>query len=370
MTDPLADSTPLRILHCIASFTGGGAEHQLATLCEAARAYAPDLQFHIAHLYGGPHLERVLRSGATVHRLALSGHYDPRTPWAIARLIREHKIDVVQTWLPNMDIFGGLAARITNRPLVLSERSSSECYVRGWKTSLRRWIGKRAAIAANSSAGLEYWKPLVTPERLHLIPNAIDPARLANSPPLTPQEQQWVDRAGRIVVYAGRLTAAKNLDVLCDALRLVITKRPDVSVLLFGEGELRAHLEKRVQSIDPERIRLMGFTDRLPSWLRAASLFVSLSKFEGQPNVVLECAQLTVPLVLSGIRQHHEAVGENGAFFASPDSPQAARDAMLACLDRTESRAQKVSAASSKVADLTAERVLAQYHALYKSLLV
>jgi hypothetical protein len=41
---------------------------------------------------------------------------------------------------------------------------------------------------------------------------------------------------------------------------------------------------------------------------------------------------------------------------------------MLACLDEEEMRRQKISAASSKVADLTAERVLAQYHALYTSL--
>jgi glycosyltransferase involved in cell wall biosynthesis len=371
MTGPDPVSRPLRILHCIASFTGGGAEHQLATLCEAAESHAQDFHFHVAHLYGGPHLDRVMRSGAPVHELPVTGHYDPRTPFAIAGIIRQQQIDVVQTWLPNMDIFGGLAARFTRRPLVLSERSSAECYPAGWKTVLRRSVGSRAnAIVANSLAGLDYWKPLVPQPRIHLIPNAIDSARLASAPPLTREQQGFASGAGRIIIYAGRLTAAKNLDVLCDALGLLITRHPDVTALLFGDGELRAHLEQRVNALQSDRIHLMGFTDRLPAWLRVASLFVSLSKFEGQPNVVLECAYLRVPQVLSDIPQHRETVGESGAFFASPDSPQSACDAMLACLNQVDLRAQKITAASSKVADLTAERVLAQYHDLYRSLIL
>ena len=366
--DPISPSSaPLRILHCIATLSGGGAENQLATLCETANPFSSDFIFHVAHLRSGIHLERIAQTRAVTHRLSL-GPQDPRIIFALAEIVRRHQIDVIQTWLPAMDVWGGLAAQMSQRPFLISERSGAECYPSGWKSTLRRFSGKRAAaIVANSTAGLEYWQSLVRPERLVLIPNAIDGSRLASALPLTPEEEALSRATRHLIVFAGRLTEAKNLDVLCDACALVLDARRDVSVLFFGEGELHDQVQHRLRGMDPDRIRLMGYTGKLPSWLRAASLFVSLSRFEGQPNVVLEAACLRVPQVLSDIPQHRETLGTNGAFFTPVDSPALAAATMLACLD-SPLRGEKVAAAQAAVAALTPQRILARYHDLYRAL--
>lgn len=365
----LPPNSPLRILHCIASFSGGGAENQLATLCEAAEAHAPGLAFHVAHLYGGTHLERVNGTRTVVHSIQSRGHHDPRIVLSLAKIIRQNQIDIVHTWLPTFDVLGGVAARLSRRPMVLSERSSSECYDSDWTTTMRRSLGKRAAaIVANSPAGMRYWEKLARPERLHLIPNALDSRRLSNGAELTAEEMDIARRAPRLVVVAGRFTLAKNLKVLCDALDQIVRTRSDVNVLIFGDGELRGEVEQRLASTPPGRIQLMGFTSKLPAWLRAADLLISLSKFEGQPNVVLEAAFLRVPQVLSDIPQHQEAVTPNGAFFTPLDSPAQACEAVERCLDDRALREQKVAAAFSSVANLDRDRIIGQYEALYRSI--
>src|SRR6185436_12110902 len=96
------------------------------------------------------------------HRIEGLGNHDPRLLVRLVRLLRRARPDVVQTWLTQMDVLGGLAARLVGRPWILSERASALAYPPGLKIRLRERIGRTAdAIVSNSAGGDRYWERLV-----------------------------------------------------------------------------------------------------------------------------------------------------------------------------------------------------------------
>src|SRR5574341_240497 len=144
------------ILHCIPSMLNGGAQRQLTYL--AAEQVRQEGSVHVALLHDGPNLDRLKASGAQIHRLSGWNNYDPRLLWQLIRLIRQIKPDVVQTWINQMDVLGGTAARLTRVPWVLSERSSARNYPPNLRNRLRAAWGRGAqAVVSNSVGGDAYW---------------------------------------------------------------------------------------------------------------------------------------------------------------------------------------------------------------------
>ena len=109
------------------------------------------IETHIAYGTGGPNLPRLLQSDVITHSLKARGNHDADLAFGVLRLVRILRPDIVQTWLPQMDILGGGAALLDRVPLIISERSSAAAYEYSWwKSRLRVAIGKRATrIIAN-----------------------------------------------------------------------------------------------------------------------------------------------------------------------------------------------------------------------------
>src|SRR5262245_22803165 len=102
-----------RVLHLITNLGQGGAERQLTYLCCALAR--PGWDVHVGFLEAGRlhddvNLDRLRRSGVSARHLPNFGPYDPLNPLRFVRLIRRVRPDVVQTWIPMVDVTGGLAA--------------------------------------------------------------------------------------------------------------------------------------------------------------------------------------------------------------------------------------------------------------------
>ncbi|WP_206445651.1 glycosyltransferase [Agrococcus sp. KRD186] len=102
-------------------------------------------------------------------------------------------------------------------------------------------------------------------ERIHLVPNGIDPALLERALPTPaaaraavglPQEGFWVGSTSSLVDYEG-------FDVLLDAVRLARADGHDVRALLVGDGAARKALEMQAQRSGLEGT--VVFTGRVPT---------------------------------------------------------------------------------------------------------
>lgn len=356
----------LTVLHAIPSFVGGGAERQLALLAPELCRLGVDT--HVAYVHPGVNLAPLLDSPVHLHPVACSGgNHDPRILLKLLRIIRTIRPAVVQTWLPQMDILAGVAARLTATPFVLSERSSAAAYAVGWKNRLRHWIGQGAtAVVANSQGGLDYWGPAVADRRV--IRNGMPLAAIRATLPASP-ETLGLRPDVRIVLFAGRLNAEKNVAILLQALEAVLTRHADCVAVLFGDGPLHTSLRAQVERMQArDRVRLAGFTPDLWRWMRCASVFVSVSLFEGSPNTVIEAMAIGCPLVVSDIAPHREILNDRMARFCESTSADAIACAIDAVLDAPASAAQRAGAAAAAAGDWTLERGACAYLDLYREL--
>ena len=68
--------------------------------------------------------------------------------------------------------------------------------------------------------------------------------------------------------------------------------------IIFGEGELRASLEKQITSLGLEAcVSLAGYSENVIAEVKAADLFVLSSRFEGSPNAIVEAMSVGTQVV-------------------------------------------------------------------------
>lgn len=346
----------------------GGAERQLGILA-AAQVRAGE-EVHIAHVHGGVYLPDVQRSGVTAHAIKASGNHDPMIVLGLARLFRRVKPDIVQTWLPQMDVFAGAAALLTSVPWVLLENSSAPAYVARLKDRwIRPAVGAHAsAIVANSPDGLDYWSERGGPSALRaVIPNAIDFDRIHAATPAAATGLA-VD-GGPYFLYAGRLSPEKNLPVLIRAFRRAYDET-GVGAVICGEGPMRTELATLIAALDLEgKVVLAGVRQDVWGLMKGASALVSASLFEGQSNVVLEAAAAGVPLVLSDIKGNRDAADDVSALFFDPRSHEELAAALVAVIRDPRAAARRRDNARHAVESLSIERCVGSYRTLYEKLL-
>lgn len=352
----------MKVLHLIPSMGGGGAERQLTYLCKELVKIGCTV--YVALLYGGPNLERLERSGAQVIRLKCRSNYDPTLILLIAQLIRRLKPDILQTWLPQMDVLGGLASLCADTKHILSERCNADLYQGGWKDQLRLFWGKRATlIVANSSGGRDYWRSMgVSSDKLVIVRNAI---------PIDDIE----DDATKVIlntdsiVFAGRYDHQKNLFVMMEALKIVLEQQPSVTAYLYGEGPLISALyDFRDRHNLVDQIQIGGYVDPIWSVLKHASVFISLSLFEGTPNIVLEAVASGCPVVVSDIPAHREFLDNDSALFVPYDSPHMAAESILKSLTERQAALSRAMHARSNIACWSPALIAAEYLDLYQKL--
>src|SRR5436190_16981302 len=121
-----AEPLILRILHIIPTLEGGGAERQLSMLAAEQARRGHDV--HVAVRRTGVHAQTTRNSGVRVHELGNLRSFDPRLFLALKCVIATVRPDIVQTWLPQMDVLGGAAIFSSRIPWIISERTSGGYY--------------------------------------------------------------------------------------------------------------------------------------------------------------------------------------------------------------------------------------------------
>jgi glycosyltransferase involved in cell wall biosynthesis len=346
---------------------GGGAERQLTYLAKELVQLGWDV--HVAYVHSGPNMKRLEETGATLHRLRALGNYDPQILARLLSTIRRVEPDIVQCWLLQMEVLGGLASMLTRTPWVFSERSCEEAYPASVKAWLRVKMGLVAtAIVPNSEGGDRYWRARAHgPLRSHVIRNALPLEEIAKAPTAT-VEEAGVAAGTPLVLSAGRFGPEKNLESLVGAIGLVVASRR-VQAICCGEGPLRKNIEELVaESGLNDHVRTTGYAPNLWSLLKRANVTVSVSRFEGSPNVVLEAMACGCPLVVSDIAAHRELLDERSAILVDPRDPRQIADAIIEVLSDPEGAAKRARVAYDRAQHYSPSAIAREYADLYREL--
>ena len=357
----------MRVIHCIPSMEGGGAERQLAYLAGELSRQGCDI--HVALTRGGENLPRLQAAAATIHHIPTSSSHDPRLLTRLRRTIAEVQPDVAHCWLLQMELAGGLAATMSGVPWIFAERSSIGAYPRTVKNYFRvRAAGYSSGIVSNSRGGDIYWRDRRPDIKRYVIRNAV-PLEEIDRAAVAGREEFNAGRSDFCVLYAGRLDSGKNAEGLLRALSRIRFERP-IRALLCGDGTLRPQLERLVSELGLQaQVRFAGYVHNLWSLLKSADVLVSPSRFEGNPNIVLEAMAAGCPLVVSDIAAHREILDDEAALFVHPDNEAAIADRIGSVAADPERASQRATVARTRVERFTLPEIAAQYMAVYRDVL-
>jgi glycosyltransferase involved in cell wall biosynthesis len=141
------------------------------------------------------------------------------------------------------------------------------------------------------------------------------------------------------VIYVGRLSEHKNVDLLLEAIDTASSKiGTDLSCCIIGDGPERERLEAYATEIGvSEHVTFLGFVEAdedVIGNVKAASVFVLPSIREGFPNTILEANACGVPsIVVDHEENGSTAVVEDGVTgFITEVSSDAIADRLVECL--------------------------------------
>ena len=203
----------------------------------------------------------------------------------------------------------------------------------------------------------------VPPEQVVVLPNPVaTPAGLGGRDELRTRH----GLEGPTLVFAGRLTPQKSLDVALEAL----ARSDGVSLVLAGDGPDRADLERRAAELSLDgRARFLGPQPRQTVFelLRAGDAALLSSSWENFPHMVVEALAVGTPVLSTDTGGVAEVVtdGENG-LLVPPGEPAALATAIERFFGDEELRARLRAAAASSVESYAPERIYARLEELLR----
>ena len=120
------------------------------------------------------------------------------------------------------------------------------------------------------------------------------------------------ERPAPYIVTVGRLVSLKGHGQLISAALTVVEKYDNARFIIVGEGPLAKELNQKIESCGlSKHVTLAGPSDDVPSFLRAADIYVSTSHYEGMPLSVLEAMAWCVPVIASDVPGNNDVVEHN-----------------------------------------------------------
>ena len=127
------------------------------------------------------------------------------------------------------------------------------------------------------------------------FPNPVDLAAFQRADGAAFRREYGLPADAPLVMYLGRLAAEKNLEVMLQAFRIASASRPELRLLVVGDGPGRAG----AQASAPEGVTFTGPLPyaRVPDALSAADVFITASTSEVLPMSMIEALAGGTPLV-------------------------------------------------------------------------
>ncbi|GAC1662315.1 MAG: glycosyltransferase [Candidatus Acidiferrum sp.] len=300
-----------------------------------------------------------------------------RTALKLRRLIHDENVEIVQTFFESSDLWGGLIAKLSGCPVLISSRRDMGFRrVRKHQRAYRLLTPMFDCIHTVSDAVRDYTilQDRADPRAVITIPNGVEIETAHQNGHL--RSHYRLEKASHVVLDVTSVRRVKGIDTFIHAAERVRHQFPHVLFVIAGpiaEPQYLAELNKLLSELDLGRnVRFLGGVQPIFPLLNMCDVFCHLARSDGLSNALLEGMACGLPCVVSRAGGNPEVIEEGHSGFIVPiDDPDLAADRIITLL-RYPDCARRMGRRGREIINerFTAKRMVEKFVKLYDQLML
>jgi len=221
---------------------------------------------------------------------------------------------------------------------------------------------KIICVSKQVQVALIEWLPKLR-RKIIVISNAVPVPDLSNWSPIKKYD----------ILFVGRLTKAKGVDILLKAINILKENyQKEIKAAIVGKGYLEEELKGLVKELGiGEEVEFLGVRRDIERLMKSTQVFVLPSRWEGLPLTILEAMSSRASIIATRVGGIPEVIEhEKEGILISPEDPEALAKAITELLKDEELRIKLGINAFKKVKEkYSIEIYTKNILELYKSLI-
>jgi glycosyltransferase involved in cell wall biosynthesis len=336
----------VRILHISSARSLGGGERHLADLANALTQRGHEV--YAALPSRSPLREELSALPAqNIFSLRLRNALDIGSALELARLVREHRIEIVHAHVARDYPLAALATRRNRRSKLIITRHVLFPLSKLHSVTLSHVA--RVICVSNAVKRVLSAQKIFNANKISVIPNGIDfrrlDASLENFDRDEFRKQMKIPPESLLIGTVGEIKKQKGHEDFLRAASLIARERTDAHFIIVGAdststGEHRASLERLIAELNlTDRVHLTGWLDDVAPLLAALDAYVSASHTESFGLAIVEAMALGLPIVATATEGAQEIINSDDAGVLVPVSDvEAMASALLRLLEDANAR--------------------------------
>lgn len=266
----------------------------------------------------------------------------------VRRILKENKINIVQTYFFDSAVFGIICAKIARIKRTISCKRDLGFWHTKFHLFFLRIINYFTnRILVNSTAVKDNVINVenANPNKIDIIRNGIDIEQYRPSIQLRQKTRKELSIQKDTVcvgIIANMSRKIKRVDLVINAARILVSKHKNIMFFIMGDGYLRSSLEKLCGTYGlTENVFFFGKNFDKVTFLSTIDIGTLTSDSEGLSNSLMEYMAVGLPVVASNIAGNRELIrdNDNGCLFAPGDAKDLAQK-ILFLINNKDTRIQ------------------------------
>lgn len=322
------------ILHSIDTTGPGGAE---TVFIDLATRLPQDKYRSVVVIRGkGWVYDELCRRGVQPILLDAKGSFNLRYLLGLRKIIRNERVDLIQSHLLGTNVYCSLAGLLTGKPVVATfhgavDIGENERFKR-IKFGVIEAGASRIVAVTDSLRDDILHRTSLSPKKISVIYNGIDTARFTRPRSSILRQKYGWSKDEIIIGSLGNIRPAKAYDILLKAAALIEHHSHSYRFVIAGQGKGKLYddlLALRKKLCLEEKVQFPGFIDDAADFLSNIDIFLSSSISEGLPLSAIQAMVASLPIIATRCGGYEGLITdqENGV-LVKVANPQAIADAI------------------------------------------
>lgn len=222
------------------------------------------------------------------------GKMDPRNLFALIKLVRREKVDIIHAHGYGACTWGRLAGLLLQLPVIVHERCNYmtvPAYQRVVEWLLAP-LTKHAFAVSESTRRFTIEKRFIKPEAVTTLYNGILLDKLPKVDPVWVRDTRatlGADDTNKVIGMVGRLEAQKGHGDALRAFQQVVREFPEARLWIVGDGTLESDIRNQIAGLGlQDSVVMLGYRVDAKQLMQCFDVMLFASHHEGTPNTLYE----------------------------------------------------------------------------------